>query len=178
MSLSTAAVADAVNAYSIARTQDGLNNDPGHCSHVADSHHDRDIRKLLPEKAQLPIFRPERAAPFLSPAPHPNVIVISNPNPSPLTSNEHSARSLTHRDTMRLIDHQTPQFLLSHYDLDAFQEFRAEQGLRGDVQEPGVRMSGSEILLNLVSASREQERNNDISPRCLEKAGETTRSQI
>jgi hypothetical protein len=79
---------------------------------------------------------------------------------------------------MRLIDHQTPQFLLSHYDLDAFQEFRAEQGLRGDVQEPGVRMSGSEILLNLVSASREQERNNDISPRCLEKAGETTRSQI
>lgn len=35
MSLSTAAVADAVNACSMAQTQDGLNNDPGHCSHVA-----------------------------------------------------------------------------------------------------------------------------------------------
>jgi hypothetical protein len=83
MSLSTAAVADAVNACSVARTQDRLNNGFRSLFTRGYSHHDRDIRKLLPEKAQLPIFRPERATPFLTTAPHPNVIVISIADPSP-----------------------------------------------------------------------------------------------
>ncbi len=166
MSRSTCAVAEAVRACRVTRGV-GASGRSRRARPGERAHHDGYQGELRTEHSELAVLL--RAHPSYQPRPD-----TCGPCPTltGLNDDPHScaptlpaqrfpsstARTCTHRDTMRLVDDEPAQLVIVRHALEALGEPAREERLGGDVQEARLRVARGEVAIDLVCGAERMQR--------------------